>query len=80
MNLAVMQCYFLSRPADEEGKPVRGYRKWMYSIWKERQGLKVIEQMLCDQVRMVRMNGWLTALAIDVIIKRMINENAENND
>ena len=80
MNLAVMECYFLSRPADEEGKPIRGYRKWVYDIWRESQDLKVTEQMLCDQARMVKMNGWLIALEIDVMIKRMINENAENND
>ena len=27
MNVAVMECYFLSRPFDEEGKPIRGFRK-----------------------------------------------------
>ena len=26
-NIAVMECYFLSKPMDEEGKPLRGYRK-----------------------------------------------------
>ena len=57
MNVAVMECYFLSRPFDEEGKPIRGYRKQMHNIWKERQGLKVTEQRLCDQARMIRMNG-----------------------
>ena len=25
MNVAVMECYFLSRLFDEEGKPIRGY-------------------------------------------------------
>ena len=29
MNIAVMECYFLRRPFDEEGKPIRGYRKRM---------------------------------------------------
>ena len=52
----------------------------MYDIWRESQDLKVTEQMLCDQARMVKMNVWLIALEIDVMIKRMINENAENND
>ena len=33
-NTAVMECYFLSRPVDKEGKPVRGYRR-MHTIWKE---------------------------------------------
>ena len=54
MNGAVMECYFLRRPFDEEAKPIRGFRKRMYNIWKERQGLKVTEQRLCDQARMIR--------------------------
>ena len=33
MNVTVMACYFLSRPFDEKGKPIRGYRKRMHNIW-----------------------------------------------
>ena len=40
LNTAVMECYFLSRPADEEGKPVKGYRRWMH-IWKEQYGTEI---------------------------------------
>ena len=32
-----MECYFLSRPADEEDKPAKGYRRRMH-IWKEGYG------------------------------------------
>ena len=35
LNTAAMECYFLSRPVDEEGKPVRVYRRRMHNIWKE---------------------------------------------
>ena len=80
MNVAVMECYFLSRPFDEDGRPVRGYRKRMHNIWKERQGLKVTEQRLCDHAMMIRMNGWLTELEMYVIKKIMMNENANKND
>ena len=45
----------------------------------DRHGLKVTEQRLCDQVRMIRMNGWLTELQVTVIKQSMINEHAENN-
>ena len=41
MNIDVTECYFLSIPFDEVGKPIRGYRKQMYDIWKEGQSLKV---------------------------------------
>ena len=48
----------------------------MHNSWKERQGLKVTEQSLCDQARMIRMNGWLTELEMNAIKKCMMNENA----
>ena len=54
LNTAVMECYCLSRPVDEEGKPVRGYRRRMHNIWKERYDTEITEQRLCDQVRMIR--------------------------
>ena len=52
----------------------------MHSMWKKRQGLKVTKQRLCDQARMIRMNGWLTELEMNVIKKSMMNENAGKND
>ena len=52
----------------------------MHNIWKERQGLKVTEQRLCDQARMIRMNGWLTELEMNAIKKCMMNENPNKND
>ena len=30
VNVVVMECYYWSRPFDEDGKLVRGYRKRMY--------------------------------------------------
>ena len=67
MNVVVMEFYLLSRPFDEQEKPIRGYRKKMHNIWKERQGLKVTEQRVCYQARVIRMNGWLTELEMNVI-------------
>ena len=55
-NTAVMECYFLSRPVDEEGKPVRGYRRRIHNIWKERHGTEITEQRFCEQARMIRKN------------------------
>ena len=80
MNVAVMECYFLSRTFDEEGKSIRGYRKQMHNIWKERQGLKVTEQRLCNQAKVIRINGWLIELEMNAIIKNMVNKNADKND
>ena len=80
MNVAVMESYFFSRPFHEEGKPIRGYRKRMQNIWKERQGLKVTEKRLSDQARMIRTNGWQTELEINVTKKGLVNENPNKND
>ena len=52
----------------------------MHNIWKERQGLKVTEQRLCDQAKMIRMNGWLTGLEMNAIKKCMMYENVHKND
>ena len=54
LNVAVMECYFLSKPTDENGRPVQGYRKRMHNIWKERELPTVTEQRLCDQARAIR--------------------------
>ena len=37
INVAVMECYFLSGITDEEGKHLKGYLKRIYYIWEERQ-------------------------------------------
>ena len=60
MNVAVMECYVLSRLFDEEGKPIRRYRKRSITSGRKDRVLKVTEQRLCDQARMIKMNGWLT--------------------
>ena len=43
MNIAVMECYYLSKPVDENGRPVRGYRQRMHAVWKERGPQKITE-------------------------------------
>ena len=35
LNMVVTECYFLSRPVDEEGNLITGYRR-MHNIWKRR--------------------------------------------
>ena len=80
MNIAVMEYYFLSNPVDENLKPISGYRRRMQSIWNERQSLHVAEQRLCDQVRMMHKNGWLTELQLADIKKRLMNISIEKNE
>ena len=52
----------------------------MQDIWKQSQGLKVTEQMFCDQARMIMINGWLAEFEIYVTRKVTMNENTDKND
>ena len=74
INVAVMECYYLSNPVDENDKPLRGYRQRMHRIWNEREMLKCSEQHLCDQVRAIRKNEWLTRLELKTIKRRVLEE------
>ena len=82
LNVAVMECYFLSRPTDENGKPIRGYRRRMHNIWKERELPTVTEQRLCDQARAIRKNEWFTTVELEEIRRRLEvdSDNEEGND
>ena len=73
LNTAVMECYFLSDPVNEDGKPIRGYRQRMHRVWKDRGLLDVSEQNLCDQARAIRKNQWLSEVEIEMI-KRYVCE------
>ena len=71
MNTVVMECYFLSRTVDEEGKPITRFSRRMHNFWKERYGTEITEQRLCDQARMIRKNEWITGLESESI-RRMV--------
>ena len=84
MNTVVMECYFLSRPVDEEGKPIRGYRRRMHNIWKQRYDTEITQQLLCDQARMITRNEWITKLEEGNIRKKVLQKEkyieVNNND
>ena len=77
VNVAVMECFYQSRPFSEEGRPIRGYRQRMHSKWKERLLFPEAEQRLCDQARMIRKNGWLTPVELEEIRRRVMQEEHE---
>ena len=41
MNIAVMEYYYLSNHVEDNGKPVRDYRQWTHTIWKERKSFSI---------------------------------------
>ena len=67
-----MEYYFLSSPVNEEGKPVRGYRRRMDNIWKEQYHTEITEQPLCDHARMVRKNVWIAKLELENIKRKVL--------
>ena len=77
VNVAVMECFYQSRPFTEEGRPIRGYRQRMHRKWKERLLFPITEQRLCDQARMIRKNGWLTSVELEEIKRRVMQEEDE---
>ena len=34
MNIAVIKCYYQSKPVDESGTPLKVYRQGMHAVWK----------------------------------------------
>ena len=62
-----MECFFRSKPFDDDGKPIRGYRQRMMQEWKEHGVFEITEQRLCDQARAIRKNGWLSNLKLQNI-------------
>ena len=80
INIAVMECYYLSNPMDENNKPVKGYRQRMHRIWNEREIFKCSEQRLCDQARAIRKNEWLTLVELEEIKRRVLQEEEQEVD
>ena len=76
MNNIVMECFFRSKPFDDEGKSIRRYRQRMIQEWKEHGVFEITEQRLCDQARASRKNGWLSDLELENI-RRIIEAKSE---
>ena len=53
----MMECFYRSKPFDEEGKPVRGYRQRMFREWRDRGLFESTEQRVCDQARAIRIRS-----------------------
>ena len=74
VNTVAMECFYRSKPFDEEGKPVRGYRQRIFREWRDRGLLESTEQRVCDQARAIRKNGWLSQLELEAIKRQVEDE------
>ena len=80
LNVAVMECYFLSKPTDVNGRPVQGTRRRMHNFWKERGVPTITEQSeQSDQARVIRKNEWFTTVEMEEI-RRRIEEDSDNEE
>ena len=71
-----MECFFRSKPFDDDSNSIRGYRQQMMQKQKEHGVFEINEQRLCDQARAIRKNGWLSDLEL-ANIWRMIEAESE---
>ena len=74
VNKAVMECFYRSKPFDEEGKPVRGYRQRMFREWRGRGLFESTEQRVSEQARAIRKNGWFSQLELEAIERQVEDE------
>ena len=74
INKVVMECFYRSKPFDEEGKPVTGYRQRMFGTWRDRGLFESTEQQVYDQARAIRKNGWLSQLELETIKRQVEDE------
>ena len=78
VNTVVMECFYRSKPFDENERPIRGYRQRMFKEWRLRGMFDSTEQWICDQARTIRKNGWLSDIELEMI-KRKIEDEVQND-
>ena len=64
-NKIVMEFYLLSEPK------IRGYRKYMLSLWQQKGMFWVSEQRLVDQANTIHRNSWMTELEIEELERKV---------
>ena len=69
-----MECFYRTKPFDEERKSVRGYRQRMFREWRDKGLFESTEKRVCDQARAIRKNGWLSQLELETIKRQVEDE------
>ena len=80
VNIVVMECYYRSRPEDENGIAIRAYGRRMFRGWRERGTFESTEQRIPDQARAIRKNGWLSELEVETIRRGIEQEGEETHE
>ena len=74
VNKVVMECFYRTKPFDEERKSVRGYRQRMFREWRDKGLFESTEKRVCDQARAIRKNGWLSQIELETIKRQVEDE------
>ena len=69
ISIVVMECYYESRPIDDNGVLLRGYRQIIHKAWRERGMFVLTEEKLCDQAWAIRKNECFTMVELEEIKK-----------
>ena len=64
-NKIFMECYLLNEPK------IRGYRKCMLSLWRQKGMFWLSKQRLVDQANTIRRNSCMTELEIEELGKKV---------
>ena len=66
-----MECYYRWNPIDKNGVPLEVCRQRMNREWLERGPFgDATEQRICDQARVIRRNGWLMEVELEMLKRR----------
>ena len=63
----VIRCSLKSDPVNENGAPIREYRKRMFRIWQMIGPFESTEQRVCDHTKAIRKNNWLSEVEIELL-------------
>ena len=66
-----MECFYRSKPFDEEGKPVR---QRMFRKWRDRGFFESTKQRVSHQARAIRKNCCLSQLEVETIKRQVEDE------
>ena len=69
-----MEYFYRRKPFNEEGKPIRGYRKRIFRNWRETGMFESTEQRVCNQTRAIKKNGWLSEFDLEAIKRQEEDE------
>ena len=71
LDIVVMKCCYRWNPIDKNGVLLKGYRQRMNREWLEQGPFgDATEKRICDQARVIKKNGWLMEVELEMLKRR----------